>query len=255
MGTRDGLNSYVAELYGILMSVQNIRQTRPIVRQDRHTLASQTTEKNGSDRIRAPMAGLKRLKSALIRGGRKRIQAEWTPHFEKNQTVGAFTRKLDGALPQRHTLKLYNNTTTQESPTFIQLRTDNNRLRKYLYRRKLAESDQCECGQSEDPARHLLLEYPKWEAQRRMLRPKVGVRWGDLSYMLGEWNSWKDRRGRTLDGPNKDWKLSVSTVKAVIKFAMDTEKLTHNIESEAEGSANEQRREMDDRAAGATLAG
>ena len=190
MGTSDGLNSYVAGLYGILMSVQKIRQTRPIVRQDRHyivavdsqnalrsllspkhqsgqyvvsqilkemeiftesntfisyrwmpahegvmgnerahTLASQTTEKNGSDRIRAPMAGLKRLKSALIRGGRKRIQAEWTPHFEKNQTVGASTRKLDGALPQRHTLKLYSSLTTQESPTFIQLRTDHNRLR------------------------------------------------------------------------------------------------------------------------------
>lgn len=45
---------------------------------------------------------LKRLKSALIIGGRKRIQAEWAPYFEKDQTVRAFTQKLNGALPQRH---------------------------------------------------------------------------------------------------------------------------------------------------------
>ena len=87
-----------------------------------------------------------------------------------------------------------------------------------------------------------------------MLRPKVGVRWGDLSYMLGGWNSWKDRRGNSLDGPKEDWKPSVSTVKAVIKFAMDTERLAHNIESETEGSVDEQRREMDYRAAGAIQA-
>ena len=44
MGTSDGLNSYVAELYGILMAVQKIRQTGPIeiqrkkgLRQDKST--------------------------------------------------------------------------------------------------------------------------------------------------------------------------------------------------------------------------
>ena len=55
--------------------------------------------------------------------------------------------------------------------------------------------------------------------------------------MLGGWNSWKDRRGNSLDGPKEDWRPSVSTVKAVIKFAMDTEKLTHDIESETGGQS------------------
>lgn len=155
--------------------------------------------------------------------------------------------------PQRHTLRLYNSLTIKESAIFIRLRTDHNRLRKYLYRRKLVESDKCECGQNEDSTRHLILECPKWEAPRQILRPKVGARWGDLSYMLGGWNSWKDRRGKTLDGPKEDWKPSVSTVKAVIKFVMDTKKLIHSIENdETEGSVDEQRREMEDRAAGAT---
>ena len=113
-----------------------------------------------------------------------------------------------------------NSLTTQEPAILIQLRTDHNRLRKYLYRRKLAESDQCECGQNEYSTRHLLLECPEWEAQRQILRPKVGARWGDLPYMLGGWNSWKDRRGKTLDGPRENWRPSVSTVKAVIKFVI-----------------------------------
>ena len=55
-----------------------------------------------------------------------------------------------------------------------------------------------------------------------------------------------------MDGPGENWKPSVSTVKAIIKFAMATEKLAHNTESETEQSVDEQRREMDDRAAGAT---
>ena len=114
-------------------------------------------------------------------------------------------KKLDGALPQKHTLKLYNSLSTTESAILIQLRTDHNHLQKYLYRRKLTESPQCECGQNEDSTRHLLLECSKWEAERRLLRPKVGARWGDLSYMLGGWNSWKDRRGNTMDGPKEKW--------------------------------------------------
>lgn len=57
--------------------------------------------------------------------------------------------------------------------------------------------------------------------------------------------------GMGFGGSKKDdWKPSVSTVKALIKFAMDTEKLTHNIESETDGSIDEQRREMNDRAYG-----
>ena len=132
------------------------------------------------------------------------VQAEWASYFEKSQIIGAFTWKLDGALPQRHTLRLYNSLIAQESAILIQLRTDHNQLQKYLYWRKLAESDQCKCGQNKDSTRHLLLECPKWKAQRQMLRPKVGVRWGDLLYMLGGWNSWKDRRGGSLDGPKED---------------------------------------------------
>lgn len=185
---------------------------------------------------------MKRLKSALIREGQKRIWAEWSAQFEKSQTVGVFTRKLDGALPQRHTMRLYNGLSTQESAILIQFRTDHNRLRKYLYRQKLADSDQCECGQNEDLTRHLLLECPIWEAERRLIRPKIGARWGDLLYMLGGWNSWKDRSGKTLDGPKENWRPFVSTVKAVIKFVMATKKLMHTSESEAEGSVEEQRR-------------
>lgn len=57
---------------------------------------------------------------------------------------------------------------------------------------------------------------------------------------------------KTLDGPKKNSKPSVSIVKAVIKLIKTTKKLAHNSESETEGSVEEQRREMEDRVAGAT---
>lgn len=62
-------------------------------------------------------------------------------------------------------------------------------------------------------------------------------------------DSWKDRRGNTINGRKEKWKPSIPTVNAVIKFAIATKKLNHNIENEAEGSVGEQRREMDGRAA------
>lgn len=68
--------------------------------------------------------------------------------------------------------------------------------------------------------------------------------------MLGGWNSWKDRSGKTLDGPKEEWKPSVSIVKAVIKFVMATNKIAHNSESETRGAVEVQRREMENRAAG-----
>lgn len=40
MGTSDGLNSYLAELYGILMAVQKIRQIRPIERQNQRYIGA-----------------------------------------------------------------------------------------------------------------------------------------------------------------------------------------------------------------------
>lgn len=119
------------------------------------------------------MAGLRRLKSALIREGRKRVQAEWASHFEKNPAVGKTLMVLSNLL------------------------TDHNRLRKYLYRRKLAESDQCVCGQNEDSTLHLLLECPKWEALQLSAERGCGTitpqKWvpggAILPYMLGGWKS------------------------------------------------------------------
>lgn len=70
--------------------------------------------------------------------------------------------------------------------------------------------------------------------------------------MLGGWNSWKGRSGKTLDGPKENWKPPISVVKAVIKFVMTTKKIAHNLESDTEGSAEQQRREMENLVAGAT---
>lgn len=55
----------------------------------------------------------KRLRSAALREERQRIRQERIQQFQQD-LCGGFTRKLDQALPQRHTLKLYNRLTANE---------------------------------------------------------------------------------------------------------------------------------------------
>ena len=49
--------------------------------------------------------------------------------------------------------------------------------------------------------------------------------------------------------PKEKWEPSITTVKAVTKFAIATKKAQPQSESEAEESVDEQRKEMDGRAA------
>jgi hypothetical protein len=167
--------------------------------------------------------GSVRLKSAAIRCGREKLMKERTEQFRLEGKTGQFTRGIDGALPQKHTTKLYNTLSADEASILAQLRTGHNRLKSYLFRFSLADDDQCECGAAADTVRHLLFACEKWQAERAPLRQKLQQRWGDLSYMLGGWNPWVDRNtGKTLDGKQELWRPNISIVKAVIEFVRTT---------------------------------
>lgn len=77
---------------------------------------------------------------------------------------------MDGALPQKHTIKMYNTLSSWEVSIMAQLRTGHNRLKSYAFRFNLAEDDQCECGVASDTVRHLLFACEKWQAERALLR-------------------------------------------------------------------------------------
>lgn len=91
----------------------------------------------------------KRLRSAALRDERQRIQRKRIQQYQEDPH-GQFTRKIDQALPQRHTLSLYNKLSAIDASILIQLRSGNAKLNKFLYRTKAAEPAQCPCGYPEE---------------------------------------------------------------------------------------------------------
>jgi hypothetical protein len=49
----------------------------------------------------------------------------------------------------------------------------------------VVDEAKCSYRNDEETIRHLILSYPKWTDERRQLCETVGVRSGDVSYLLG----------------------------------------------------------------------
>jgi hypothetical protein len=103
----------------------------------------------------------------------------------RHRNVGQYTWQLDQALPGKHTLALYGNISSEEASVLIQARTGHGRLNKSLYRLKIADTADCQCGEGEESIQHVLLYCPTWAAERVALQTAAGDRWGDVSYLLG----------------------------------------------------------------------
>ena len=65
------------------------------------------------------------------------------------ERVGEYTRKLDTALPGKHTRLLYDSFKWLEASILAQLRTGMTRLNGYLNRIEASETDQCTSSKSE----------------------------------------------------------------------------------------------------------
>jgi ribonuclease HI len=141
--------------------------------------------------------------------------------FAETSTIGQFTRRLDKALPGRHTKMLYGKLTRENAGILSQLRTGKCRLNAYLYSIQASDTDLCGCGQRET-IRHLLFDCPRWQTERTELMTQAGARWGDISYLLGGWTN------ERLDGRVQTWKPDTEAVRATITFAKKTGRLRMN---------------------------
>lgn len=166
-----------------------------------------------------------RLRSAAVRDERQRIQRERLLYFQ-NEPFGLYTRTLDQALPQRHTLKLYNKLSAGEANILIQLRSGHIGIGKFLHRIKKLESARCRCGYPEESVRHFLIECPRWTQQRRIINRAADNRYSDLSYLLGGWQAQKNRNGQIINGLREKWNPKIEVIKAVINFVRETGRLT-----------------------------
>ena len=132
--------------------------------------------------------------------------------------VGKFSKRIDTALPGKHTKALYDQLTRREAGVLAQLRTGMARLNGYLSRIKAATSDQCACGQATETVEHFLFRCTKWTEQRKEMIECTAAQRGNLSFFLG---------GRA-PSDKQDWTPNMRAVRSAIKFALATGRLDAN---------------------------
>ncbi|KAM5528512.1 reverse transcriptase [Fusarium oxysporum f. sp. phaseoli] len=70
--------------------------------------------------------------------------------------VGGHSKRIDRALPGKHTKVLYDSLKRREADVLAQLRTGMARINSYLNKIGAVESDMCECGRAPETMEHFL---------------------------------------------------------------------------------------------------
>ena len=87
------------------------------------------------------------------------------------EKVGKHMKRVDAALPGKHTQQLYDPLSWKEASMLAQLQTGMARLNRYLYQINIVQTDQCECGQARETVEHFLFQYQRWTThQTEMLQ-------------------------------------------------------------------------------------
>ena len=169
---------------------------------------------------------------------RKLIEADIDKRAEEaiGKGWGKYTFRLDKALPGRHTKALYDSLSAEQAKILAQARTNHTHLLSFQARIGQAQSAECACRKARDTIEHLLLGCQRWDHLRTELKQKAGLRWGDLSYMLGGYSERKDwKTGKPIDGEKSKWKPNLDMVKATIQFLQQTGRMAGgSYENEAE---------------------
>jgi hypothetical protein len=99
--------------------------------------------------------------------------------------VGKHSKRVDKALPGKHTRQLYDNLSWKEATVLAQLRTGMARLNGYLYRIKAPPTDQCPCGQAIETVDHFLFRCRHWTTLRSEMLQCTSTRRSSISFYLG----------------------------------------------------------------------
>ena len=168
--------------------------------------ARAATEEEATPQAQAP-----RMKSTTLNIARSQA----IPKICLPEDVGRHSKRVDAALPGKHTRQLYDRLSWKEASVLAQLRTGMARLNGYLCRINVAESDQCACGQARETVDHFLFRCQKWTTQRMEMLQCTFTHRGNISFSLG---------GKSpLDDQN--WTPNLEAVRATIRFAIATGRL------------------------------
>jgi ribonuclease HI len=152
-----------------------------------------------------------RMKSTTLKIARSQVAAG----SDLGENVGRHVKRVDAALPGKHTPRLYDRLSWKEASVLAQLRTGMARLNSYLYRINVAETDQCACGQARETVEHFLFRCRKWTTQRTALLQCTQSHRSNLSFFLG---------GKS-PSDDQHWTPNLEAVRASIRFAIATGRL------------------------------
>ncbi|RKL05196.1 hypothetical protein BFJ70_g17136 [Fusarium oxysporum] len=156
-----------------------------------------------------PRIGTSKAKTTIL----SRTRADLRRERKLPDEVGRHSRKVDSALPGKHTRLLYDQLPWKEASVLAQLRTGMARLNGYLYQIGAAVTDECPCRQAKETVEHFLFRCVKWMAQRKeMMLQCVEEKRGNLSFHLG---------GKAASDGQK-WTPNMEAVRATIRFAIAT---------------------------------
>ncbi|KAJ9481395.1 hypothetical protein VN97_g12085 [Penicillium thymicola] len=158
-----------------------------------------------------PQAQVPRMKSTTLNIARS--QAAASKGLPEN--VGKHAKRVDAALPGKHTQQLYDRLSWKEASVLAQLRTGIARLNGYLYRINVAQTDQCACGQARETVEHFLFRCRKWTTHRTEMLQYTHTHRGYISSFLG---------GKSPSG-DQNWTPNLEAVRASVRFAIATGRL------------------------------
>jgi ribonuclease HI len=128
-----------------------------------------------------PQESVPRMKSTTLNLGWS--QATASKGLPEN--VGRHVKRVDAALPGKHTRQLYDRLAWKKASVLSHLRTGMARLNGYLYRINVADTDQCACGQARETVEHFLFRCRKRTTQRIAFLQCSLTHRGNLSFFLG----------------------------------------------------------------------
>jgi hypothetical protein len=131
------------------------------------------------------------------------------------EKVGKHSKRVDAALPGKHTRRLYDQLSWKEASVLAQLRTGMARLNAYLHRIKVAATYQYACGQARETVEHFLFRCRQWTAHRTEMLQCTDTHRGNISFYLG---------GKSLLNDQK-WTPNLEAVQTTIRFAKATGRL------------------------------
>jgi ribonuclease HI len=200
-------------------SVQELREDGNVVRvlwlpasdENRLLKRAKKEARKATRRGATPEKEFPSMQSTTRSTARSKVNADKT----LPEKVGRHSKRVDTALPGKHTKQLYDQLSWKEASVLAQLRTGIARLNAYLVHIGAAPSDTCDCGQARETVEHFLFRCQKWTAYRTELLQCTDTQRGNISFYLG---------GKSPSDDQK-WTPNLEAVRATIRFALATGRL------------------------------